>query len=111
MKFLSALFALIVLAPVLCFALSNTQAVTVTMWPFSGAAEMPLYLVALTPLVFGLVFGGVWGWAGGLRHRFQARRLHKELGTLNDKIGELQKAVIVQQVQAAPKKPFWKRQS
>jgi hypothetical protein len=72
---------------------------------------MPLYLVALAPLLFGLIFGGVWGWAGGLPHRMKARRLNKELGALSDKIDELQKTAIIQHAQVEPERPFWRRKS
>jgi uncharacterized integral membrane protein len=109
MKMISSIFGLIILALVLCFALSNRQDVNVTLWPLESSWQTPLYLVGFVPLVFGLVFGGLWGWIGGVPHRLRARRLNKELGALNSKIDELQKSAIVQSAQIMPKRNFWTR--
>jgi len=111
MKFISGIFAAIILVPVLAFALSNRADVEVALWPFDGSLQMPVYLVGLGPLAFGLLFGALWGWVCTVPHRFKARRLDKELGALNDKITELQKTAIGQQALAVPKRPFWERKS
>jgi uncharacterized integral membrane protein len=109
MKIFSGVFAFIILVPVLCFALSNRTDVAIGLWPFDGVLQMPLYLIGLAPLMFGLLVGGLWGWIGGVPHRLKARRLNKELGALNSKIDELKKTAIVQHAHAAPKRPFWER--
>jgi uncharacterized integral membrane protein len=109
MKIISGIFALLVLVPVLCFALSNRQDAAVAFWPFEGAIQIPLYLVGLLPLAFGLLFGAFWGWVASMPHRLKSRRLNKELDALNNRIGDLQKAAIVQQAQIEPKRPFWAR--
>jgi uncharacterized integral membrane protein len=107
MKIISALFGAVILASVLCFALSNQQGVSVAMWPLTGVLQVPLYLAGLVPLAAGLIFGGVWGWLTGVPHRLRAHRLHKELDALNDKMSELQKGALVQLAPPAPRKPFW----
>lgn len=111
MKIIYAIVVFAALLLVLCFALSNRQGVNVGLWPLTGTIAVPLYLVGLAPLVFGLVFGGVWGWATGVPHRFRARWLKKEMETLNDKIVELQKNTTTQPEFVTRKKPFWERQS
>ncbi|MDR3424109.1 MAG: lipopolysaccharide assembly protein LapA domain-containing protein [Alphaproteobacteria bacterium] len=110
MKFVSGIFGLIALAFVVSFALSNRQNVAVAMWPIDGGLQEPLYLIGLAPLAFGLVIGGLWGWIGGVPHRRRAKRLSKELVSLNDKIGELQKTTNVQQ-EKATKPSFWRFKS
>jgi len=111
MKIIYAFLGFAVFVLVLCFALSNQQGVNVGMWPWSGTLSVPLYLVGLVPLVFGLLFGGIWGWASGVPHRFRVRWLKKELESLNDKIAELQKSATAQIEPLARKKPFWERKS
>jgi uncharacterized integral membrane protein len=109
MKILSAFLALVVLIPMLCFALPNRQDVAVAFWPFDDTMQLPLYLIGLGPLAFGLIFGAVWGWIGSVPHRLKSRRLHKELDALNDKISELQKSATAQQAPLQPKRAFWER--
>ncbi|MGB9152312.1 MAG: LapA family protein [Alphaproteobacteria bacterium] len=111
MKILSAIFGLLILALVLCFALSNQQGVSLAMWPWSETVQVPLYLTGLVPLAVGLIFGGVLGWLSGVPHRFRVRGLKKELEALNDKIGDLQKNAIVQAAPDVRRKYFWERKS
>ncbi len=90
MRIFSGVFGLIVLAFVLSFAVSNRQDVIVALWPFDGMRQVPLFTVGLVPLGMGLIVGGMIGWVTSLPHRLKVRRLNKELGALNVKIGELQ---------------------
>ena len=111
MKIISGILGLAILALVLCFALSNQQSVNVTMWPLLGTLQVPLYLASLVPLVFGLIFGGVWGWLTGVPYRFRARWLKNDLERLSDKIDGLQKSDLVHPAFSAQKKHFWERKS
>jgi len=81
------------------------------MWPLSGTLEIPLYLAGLVPLIFGLLLGAALGWLAGVPHRLRARRLHKELNVLNDRIDDLQKTSIIQHAETEKKKSFWERRS
>jgi len=110
MKIFSGIVGFIILVLVLCFALTNRQSVTVGMWPFADAVQSPLYLVGFVPLAVGVVFGGIWGWLGHIPHRLRARRLHKELGVLNDRIGELQKSALAPPLPVASKRKWWRPQ-
>jgi uncharacterized integral membrane protein len=102
MKLLSALFSLAILAVVLCFVLSNQQDVTLTMWPFAGSLQFPLYLMGLIPLLVGLVAGGLWGWMSSVPHRLKIRQLNKEI--------HLQKQEAVENyLPPRHKKYFWER--
>jgi hypothetical protein len=80
-----------------------------------------LYLLTLGVLLFGLLAGAVFAWVSMLPHRFEARRLHKDIGTLHDKLEELQQSMKPAANAAeddfyltGPKRPawkFWKRRS
>jgi uncharacterized integral membrane protein len=102
MRIFSGFFGLIILALALSFALSNRQDVTVAMWPSSVSAEMPLYLVGLGPLFFGLLLGSLWGVVSSLAHRMRARRLGRELTDMNNKLKKMSGT------DGAPKKSFWR---
>lgn len=107
MRIFSGIFGLIILALIISFALSNREETSVLLWPLQGELILPVWCVGLAPLAFGILFGGVWGGLISLPHRMRAKRLHKELGALNDTISELQKAAVVKHASAAPKKSFW----
>ena len=103
MKILSSVFALLILAFVLSFVLSNRQDAMVALWPFVETVEVPLYLVGLAPLVLGLFVGGLGGWLSSIPHRMKARRLTKALGALTNQFDALQNPEA-----PAPKSSFWK---
>lgn len=108
MKIFSTVFGLIILVLVLSFALSNKQEVTVGLWPLPDPVTTPLYAIGLAPLAFGFVAGSLWGWLTNLSHRMHARKLLKEMGALNEKIGELQKNATVQNAKAKVQPSIWK---
>ena len=109
MRIFSGVSGIIILVLVLSFVLSNQQEATVVLWPLKGSWQAPLYMVGLAPLVFGLVFGSFLSWISGVKHRLRARQLNKELVSLNDKIGDLQKKAVVQNAKVKPYLPFWRR--
>jgi len=109
MRIFSSVFAIILFVVALFFALLNRQQVSVEIWPYMYPFEVPLYAVALVPLAIGFLAGSLWGMIGAVSHRLHLRRLNKEMVSLNGKIGELQKAAVVQQAKAKPKLSFWSR--
>jgi len=94
MKFLTGLIGLVLLALALCFALSNRQNAAISLWPLGLEVAAPLYLLTLGTLFAGFLLGLAAGWLGNLSHRFEARRLRKEISGLNDKIMDLQQTVL-----------------
>ncbi len=92
MKAFSWLLTIILLLLALSFALANRQSATVSLWPFDIELMAPLYLISLGTLFTGLLIGAAFGWIGTLSHRFEARRLRKDIAGLRDKIEELQHA-------------------
>jgi lipopolysaccharide assembly protein A len=76
------LFWLIVmlLATVLAlFAASNREAVTLALWPFNVALELPLYLAILCAICVGLVIGAFFAWSAGRHGRREARRRSRRI--------------------------------
>jgi uncharacterized integral membrane protein len=107
MKFLSALIGFILAVLALCFALANRQTATINLWPLDMAVEAPVYLLSLGTLFVGLMMGAVVAWLYMIPHRLRARRLHKDVILLNDKIHDLQQTVLAPEHAARkPHLPF-----
>lgn len=94
MKLISGLIGLIILALALAFALNNRQSITISLWPFGLEVMLPLYLLSLGTLFIGLLAGATIGWTSALRHRFEARRLRKDITHLHDKLHDLQQTIL-----------------
>ena len=112
MTFFSSLLGMAFLFVSLCFALSNRQSVTVSLWPFDIAITAPLFLLTLGFLLMGLLLGGVMVWFSCMPHRLAARRLRKDVTRLEKEVGTLQQQIIP----PTPHTPhilrslaFWKR--
>lgn len=94
MRFFSGLLGLIILALALAFALNNRQSTTISLWPFGLEVQAPLYLLTLGTLFIGLLAGATVGWTSALRHRFEARRLRKDITHLHTKVHDLQQTIL-----------------
>lgn len=93
MRIFSSLLGSFVLILAVCFAVTNRQTADVSLWPFDLELQTPVYLLSLGSLFSGVLIGAVITWIGLLPHRLAARRLHKEIARMNDKISELQHSV------------------
>jgi uncharacterized integral membrane protein len=60
------------------FAASNSQTVSLQLWPLPFLAEAPLYLVVLAALFVGFAGGGVTAWIRGRRRRRQLRDYRRQ---------------------------------
>lgn len=94
MKLFTGIIGFLLAALALCFALSNRQATTISLWPFDVAVEAPLYLLSLGTLFMGLVLGAIVAWLSMIPHRLRMRGLHKDITALNQKIIDLQQTVL-----------------
>jgi uncharacterized integral membrane protein len=92
MKLVSWLLTLFILLVAICFALNNSQSITVSLWPFGIELVAPLYLLSLGTLFLGLLIGAVIGWITHLPHRLEARRLRRDIAGLREKIEDLRAA-------------------
>ncbi|MDR6291508.1 putative integral membrane protein [Inquilinus ginsengisoli] len=68
-------FALLLLS----FAISNREMATLGLWPLPFRIDAPLYLVALLPLLFGMLIGALALWFGRFASGFRMRRLESRL--------------------------------
>ncbi len=97
------------------FALSNRQAVDLSIWPLPFEVPVPVFVVALGGLAAGFFAGGVVAWFGAGRTRARARGAERALRNREVEIEDLrrrlkraeiaeakQKAVVAAQPVAAP---------
>ena len=92
MKLFYGVFAVVLAAIVVLFALSNRQTVELILWPLPFTAVVPVYVVALGMFVFGFFCGGLAAWLRGLgaRAKAAARRtkpLEHEVAMLRERLG------------------------
>jgi uncharacterized integral membrane protein len=89
---LSWLIGLPLATVVVLFALSNRQGVLVALWPFEEVLSLPLFAVALVPLIVGFAAGALFGGVRVLRHRRAARSLAKRAAQLEREVEGLRQA-------------------
>jgi uncharacterized integral membrane protein len=112
---LRKIVAAIVLVPlaviIVAFAVANRHEVTVSFDPFAAgdpatSVKTWLFLVAMLPLIAGVVIGGVAVWLRQGKWRGAARRFERELHQLRGKIaileGTADKAPIIPEPANAP---------
>lgn len=88
MKIVRWLLGMIVAVIVVLFALSNRQAVVVGFWPLDDGIGLPVYLVALVPLLGGFLAGSVLTGVRGFKYRRIARRQSRRVAQLERQLAE-----------------------
>jgi uncharacterized integral membrane protein len=96
-KILTAAVLVPVAALLLIFALANRAPVVLSLDPFSPGApawsvQLPLFLIILVAIAFGVVIGGVTDWIGQGRHRREARHGKAEIRRLEQEAQALRRA-------------------
>ena len=89
MTFLRLLIAAPFLLILVLFALSNTAATRLTMWPTDFALEMPLSLTILAAMALGFLLGGMMVWFTELGQRRRARRAEANVRQLEAQVADL----------------------
>ncbi len=82
MRFISWLFSVLIILVCACFAVSNKQDITVDLWPVGYVITSPLYIVTLGTFFGGFLLGSFLFWMAGLGHRWEKRRLAKQVAKL-----------------------------
>jgi uncharacterized integral membrane protein len=82
LRLLKALIVLPVTAIILVFAVSNRQTASVSLWPLPYEIDTPVFFLALAPLAFGVLAGGIAAWLAGGRTRHLARERARQIKTL-----------------------------
>ncbi|PKU23411.1 lipopolysaccharide assembly protein LapA domain-containing protein [Telmatospirillum siberiense] len=82
MKIVSWVVGLPLAVVVVLFALSNRQGAIIGLWPFEDGMDLPVYLIALAPLIAGFLAGAAFAGFKGLKYRRTARRQTKRVADL-----------------------------
>ena len=79
MRVLGALMTMIVAAAAVVFAISNREVVAVHLWPLPYAVSLPVYLLVLGSVAFGLLAGGSIAWLSNAKYRRLAAKYQDEV--------------------------------
>lgn len=71
------------------FAVSNREAVAITLWPFPFALDIGLYIVVLIGVIAGFLVGCLLTWVAGGKHRRRVRRQRAEIKSLEGELDTL----------------------
>ena len=90
-KLVTALIVIPLLIIFVTFAVANRASVTVTFDPFDQvnpafALTMPLFLLVIVLIAFGIIVGGIVTWFGQRKWRIRARRVEQEAASLREKL-------------------------
>jgi len=72
------------------FAVSNREAVDLTLWPLPFSVSMPLVLFGFIMILIGFLAGGCASWFAGQNKRKQARDTRKKASELDKKVQSLE---------------------
>ncbi len=86
MRFLFWLVVLPLAVAMAVFAVNNRATAFVDFQPLPYALEMPLYLLLIGAVFFGLMIGGIATWFGQHHWRARARDLHRRVKHLEGEI-------------------------
>lgn len=97
---------------VIVFALNNKSSVTLDLWPFGLAVEMPVYLALALAFGAGALLGGAVAWAGQGRARsalreqaYEGEVARRELAAEKDKALRLERELEQERARAASPSP------
>lgn len=76
------------------FVLSNTEPVTLRLWPTDLALSVPLAIAVLGGVAIGLLAGALMLWFGKLTARHAASRAEARIATLEAQLRQIQPATI-----------------
>ncbi len=74
------------------FTLSNTQSVTLGLWPTGMSTTLPLSLAVLGCMAAAFFIGGVLIWGASLGARHRARRAEEQVRLLEAQVATLKAA-------------------
>ena len=90
---------LILLSPLLLllvlFAVSNTTAVPIGLWPTGITIEAPLAVAILVGMAVAFLLGAAIVWFGSLSHRRRARRAEAQVAALQAELATLRSPTVL----------------
>ncbi len=78
---------LIVVAAI--FAIANREPIALDLWPFEASPQLPLFVILIACLVFGLVVGGLASWLSAAPTRQRARQARRRVAELEREAARL----------------------
>ncbi len=105
MRYLYGALTLLVSVACAIFAVSNRASVSLSLWPFPGAFEVPVFLLVLGTTLLGLLSGLVLGWLMSMPARLARRRLAARLAAAEADLTRLRAQRAGQVATAVPGVP------
>ena len=105
MRYVYGVLTLLVAIVCAIFAVSNRGAVSLSLWPFPGALETPVFILVLGTTLVGLVLGLVAGSLLSMPARLARRRLTMRLAVAEADVTRLKAQIAGQTAAALPGVP------
>ena len=71
------------------FAVSNRDAVSITLWPLPFAVDVGLYVIVLAAVLAGFLVGALATWMAAGKHRRRVRRQRSEIRGLESELDDV----------------------
>ncbi len=82
MKRFSWILTLPLIAVAVIFAIANRELTTLDLWPFELSPRLPLFVILLVCVAFGLAVGGLATWLSAAPGRQRARQARRRVAEL-----------------------------
>ncbi len=82
MKRFSWILTLPLIAVAVIFAIANRELITLDLWPFELSPRLPLFVILLACVGFGLAVGGLATWLSAAPARRRARQARRRVAEL-----------------------------
>ncbi len=82
MKRFSWILTLPLIAVAVIFAIANREMTTLDLWPFELSPRLPLFVILLVCVAFGLAVGGLASWLSAAPGRQRARQARRRVAEL-----------------------------
>ncbi len=89
MKRFSWILTLPLIAVAVIFAIANRELTTLDLWPFEASPRLPLFVILLACVAFGLVVGGLATWLSAAPTRRRARQARRRVAELEREAARL----------------------
>ena len=102
MRYLYGALTLLVAITCAIFAVSNRASVSLSLWPFPGTLEIPVFIRGLGTTLVGLLLGLAVGWLLSMPARLARRRLATRLAVAEADVQRLKAQIAGQGAVALP---------
>lgn len=89
MKRFSWILTLPLIVVAVIFAIANRELITLDLWPFEASPRLPLFVILLACVAFGLAVGGLATWLSAAPARQRARQARRRVAELEREAARL----------------------